>query len=64
MTWEEFKKQELSNYDWNIPQRKPTNITCPNCGQYIYKRMDIICTSYPPQNKYECECGWVGFSSN
>lgn len=63
MTWKEFKKQE-TNSDWVFPKREPTNITCPDCGKYIYKRTDLVCTSYPPQNRYECECGWVGFSYN
>lgn len=58
MTWEEFIKPKPINYN-----RQLTEIECPQCGKYIYKRLDIVCTSIPPQHRDECECGWVGFST-
>lgn len=62
MTWEEFiKPKPINTYTIN---RQLTEIECPKCGKYIYKRLDIVYTSFPPQNRYECDCGWVGFSSN
>lgn len=61
ITWEQFNQPELTNM-YDIPNRKITNILCPKCGKLIYKRLDMVRTSFPPQNKYECECGWEGFS--
>ena len=56
-----MKWSEIENY---IPEtssnREKTDIECPKCGKYIYRRTDIILTSYPPQYRYECDCGWVG----
>lgn len=63
MTWEEFIRPKPTN-TYNTINRQLTEIECPQCGKYIYKRLDMIYTSFPPQNKYECDCGWVGFSSN
>ena len=60
ITWEQFTRPERTNA--YVPNRKITNILCPTCGRLIYKRLDFVCASFPPQNKYECECGWVGFS--
>lgn len=60
MTWEEFKKQysETSSYT-NL---KETDIDCPRCGKKIFKRLDIVLTSYPAQYQYECKCGWIGYA--
>lgn len=56
-----MKWSEIENY---IPEassnREKTDIECPKCGKYIYRCTDIILTSYPPQYRYECDCGWVG----
>lgn len=56
-----MKWSEIENY---IPEtssnREKTDIECPKCGKYIYRRTDITLTSYPPQYRYECDCGWVG----
>lgn len=60
MKWEEFGKQRklIDLYNTN---RQPTDIECPMCGKKVYVRTDIVFASYPPQNKYECDCGWVGY---
>ena len=62
ITWEQFTNPEPTNV-WTI-NRQITNILCPKCGKLIYKRTDIVYASFPPQNRYECDCGWVGFSVN
>ena len=37
----------------------PTNIKCPKCGELVFKRTDIVLTSYPPKSIYTCKhCGW------
>lgn len=60
MTWEDFIKQTKPK---PIEIGKTlTDIECPKCGKYIYKRTDIVLTSYPPKYKYECECGWYGYN--
>ena len=65
MTWEEhekfshhFAEQFLSNSN-----REQTDIECPMCWQHVYRRTDIILTTYPPKNQYECDSGWVGYSA-
>ena len=36
-----------------------TEIECPNCGEFIYKNMSLVLTSYPPQYSYKCpKCKW------
>lgn len=40
--------------------RIKTNVECPKCGKLLWKRTDIVLTSYPPQYQYECDCGWWG----
>ena len=57
-----MKWSEIENYipDQSFSNREKTDIECPKCGKYIYRRTDIILTSYPPQYRYECDCGWVG----
>ena len=52
--WNEF------NPEYSIPNNlEPTNIKCPKCGELIFKRTDIVLTSYPPKYIYTCKhCGW------
>lgn len=60
MEWNEFKNQApLEVYFTN---KEKTDIKCPECGKYIYRRTDIVLTSYPAQYQYECDCGWVGYA--
>ena len=60
MKWNDFKKLERET---QIYGREKTQIECPNCGQFIHRRLDLILTSNPPQYQYECpNCGWVGYS--
>lgn len=60
MTWDEFKKHrqaQMAQYD--MSRYKLTEITCPNCGEYIYRDTMLVLTSYPPQNSYKCpKCKW------
>lgn len=60
ISWEEYKNMNLPQYLFTDLQ--PTDILCPECGKKVYKRMNIVLTSYPPQYQYECECGWVGYA--
>ena len=60
MKWNEFI--ELPKNPVNFQSRIKTGIECPVCGEFIWKRVDIILPSYPPKNQYECDnCGWVGY---
>lgn len=59
MKWDDYIKHELPMY--NPVYRVSTDIECPTCGRKIWKRMDIILTSYPCKYQYECDCGWVGY---
>lgn len=60
MKWEDVEKQypEMST----CTNLQKTDIDCPICGKKIFKRTDIVLTSYPAQYQYECECGWVGYA--
>lgn len=60
MKWEDVANQypETSAFTG----REKTDIDCPKCGKKMYKRTDIVLTSYPPTYQYECECGWVGYA--
>lgn len=60
MKWEEYKNKIQLNL--NFEKREQVDVQCPNCGKNIYKRLDIVLTSYPEQYQYECDCGWVGYS--
>lgn len=62
MTWKEFTDSRDLLYRTFGTNREPTDIDCPECGKKIFRRTDIVLTSYPPQYKYECECGWNGTS--
>lgn len=55
MKWDEFQK-----YFPDISNKELTEIECPKCGKHIWRRTDIVLTTYPPQYVYECECGWSG----
>lgn len=59
MTWEEHKNNP-------IPERMildETDIECPNCGKKIYRRTDVVLTTYPPTFRYECIfCHWCGYA--
>lgn len=59
MKWSEIENN-IPDEIFSISNREKTNIECPKCGKYIYRRTDIILTSYPPKYRYECDCGWVG----
>ena len=59
MKWDDYIKHELPMY--NPVYRVSTDVECPICGRKIWKRMDIILTSYPCEYQYECDCGWVGY---
>jgi len=55
MTWDNFLAQNIThNYDEQVK----TDIDCPKCGKKIYFDTTVVLTSYPPQYKYWCDCGW------
>lgn len=60
MKWEDAQRErekELLETDYG--NREHTDIECPECRKYIWRRTDIVLTSYPPQSIYEClNCGW------
>lgn len=61
MKWEDYKRMEEEKSEY--PNYIKTHVECPKCGMYIYKRTDIVLTSYPAQYQYECKlCGWVGYA--
>ena len=60
MKWEDVEKQYTKMFTCTNLQK--TDIDCPICGKKIFKRTDIVLTSYPEQYQYECECGWVGYA--
>lgn len=60
MKWDEFRKQCLETDV--VTNREETNIECPKCGRKLFKRTDIVLTTYPAQYQYECNCGWIGYA--
>ncbi len=60
MKWEDFNNNYLDTLvSTNLIQ---TNIECPKCGKPLFKRTDIVLSSWPAQYQYECTCGFVGYS--
>lgn len=56
MKWEDFQDKQ-----YEISQEKTlTDIECPKCGKNLYRINNVVLTTYPPQHRYECECGWIG----
>ena len=60
MTWEEHNERMPEVINNSI--REITDIECPKCGKLLWKRTDVVLTTYPPKYRYECECGWSGVS--
>ena len=55
MTWEEFRQQrmvEISCYDMN--KYAKIDITCPECGQPVYKDTSIIFILSLQKNQKSC----------
>lgn len=62
MKWEEHVRKMPPKKQFE--KRKLTDIECPKCGKKLWRRMDIVLTSYPEKYQYECDdCGWIGYSS-
>ena len=58
MKWEDYQKKEWIHYE----NREKTDIECPECGALLWRRTDIVLTTYPPKSQYECDaCGWIGY---
>ena len=58
MNWEEYRNKN-NNYSTNRYQL--IEVECPCCGQYIYKDLQVVLTSFPPKCKYICKnCNWQG----
>ena len=61
ISWEEHKLKGPSLEIFT--NREKTEIQCPKCGEPLYKRTDIVLTSYPAQYQYECDkCNWIGYA--
>lgn len=64
MKWEELDSSN-NIFDWFDLNRIKTDIECPECGSWIYRRTDVVLTSISPQYQYECPiCGWIGYSAH
>jgi predicted RNA-binding Zn-ribbon protein involved in translation (DUF1610 family) len=64
MKWDEFNKMTIID-TWEMEPRSQVNIECPKCGAKLFRRNDIVLTSYPPKYQYECDkCNWVGYAPN
>ena len=62
MKWEDYQKQQFSILQMKQKGYEPTTITCPNCGDFIYKDVSKVLASNPPQYNYKCNnCKWKGF---
>jgi predicted RNA-binding Zn-ribbon protein involved in translation (DUF1610 family) len=61
MKWEDHK-DGIRFQQENFTNRELTDVECPKCGKYIFRRTDFVYTSNPPQYLYECVCGWRGFA--
>lgn len=62
MTWDEFTKKQPERITVYGDFAK-TNITCPDCGEWIYRDMSVVMPTNPPRFKYFCsKCGWEGWS--
>ena len=60
MTWDDFQQRQL-HINGTVTRIK-TDIECPRCGKYIWKRVDAVLACYPPKYQYECDdCGWTGY---
>lgn len=62
MKWENFINQPSNDINLNLYGQKLINIECPKCGKRIYLDTTVVLTSYPPQHKYWCSCGWTEHS--
>ena len=58
MKWEEYEKLMPSRPEWQ--PRTQVDVECPKCGKKLWRRNDVVLTTYPEQYKYECDCGWWG----
>lgn len=57
--WETFKEEQEKNL--SLMNSRPVDVACPNCGEQLYMRTDIILSSYPPQRQFECHnCDFIG----
>lgn len=58
INWNDFLDSEIL-YD---SRQVLTDIECPKCGRRIYLDDTVVLTTYPPQYRYWCSCGWDGTS--
>lgn len=60
-TWEEYINEDI--YGEYVAKYEPVEVECPKCKNRLYKRTDIVLTSYPPQYEYLCiDRGWSGYA--
>ena len=52
--WAEYQREAPKWID-----REKTDIKCPKCGKNIKRVIGTVLTTYPPQYRYECDCGWT-----
>lgn len=59
--WEDYSSIKQT-FDFITPSRTKVDVACPECGKQLWRRNDIVLTSYPAQYQYECDCGWIGYA--
>lgn len=61
-TWKEYINEDII-YGMYGERYEPVEVECPKCKNRLYKRTDIVLTSYPPKHEYKCiNCGWYGYA--
>ena len=61
MTWDEFTQKNERPITMYGDFAK-TDITCPECGELIYRDVGVLVLSNIPKYKYFCcKCGWEGW---
>lgn len=61
ITWDEHKKQKdfVLSQSKLLEQLVKTDISCPQCGEELYKDVGVVLASHPPKYNYKClKCGW------
>lgn len=63
-TLEEHNNKILHTYKDEETYPKLNNIPCPNCGEELYDKDNLILCSYPPKRNVIClntECNYTGY---
>ena len=59
VSWEKYQANRMIEYDYGTYEH--TNIACPDCGNQLMRRTDLVLTSFPQKYHYKCcKCEWTG----